>query len=114
MEALPGWAGMINRMEAEKELNSSPVGTYLFRNGDSFTEVIAKKLSEGNQIDVEVFICTLVEPEDKISDILILMTSSGWTFYRDNPDLLDSEYVYHDSPETLLACLNGRLQHPVS
>jgi hypothetical protein len=113
IEMMPGWIGKIDRMQAEKELNSKPIGTYLLRNGDSFTEVIAQRLMEGNKMGVEVFICTLVEPEDKISDILILLTDKGWVFYRDNPDLLDSEYVYHSTPEILLEKLGKRLKYTV-
>ena len=114
IESIPGWIGEIDRMSAEKKLALQPVGAYLLRNGDSLTEAIAARLSESNQMRVELFICTVVEPEDKISDILILATNIGWTLYRDNPDLKDTEYQYHRSPGKLFTLLSPRLKHPVS
>jgi len=113
IEMQPGWVGQVDRFQAEKDLSSKPIGTYLLRNGDEVTEEIAKRLMESNKMGVEVFVCTLVEPEDKISDILILLTDKGWTFYHDNPDLFDSEYKYQSEPEKLLKQLGKRVKFTV-
>lgn len=110
IQALPGWMGRINRFEAEYELGNRPAGTYLLRHGDEYTQVIAEQLIDGNKKIIELFVCTLTEPDDKITDLLIVRTNEGWTFYRDNPDLIDSEYIYHPTPQALLNLLGSKIQ----
>jgi len=102
IEEIPGWVGPIDRMEAERLLKNKPIGTYLLRDGLDIAKVIARELADSNKMKVRSYICTVVEPEKKISDILLLLTDKGWILYRDNPDLHDSEYVYRNSPVELL------------
>lgn len=102
IEDKPGWVGAVGRIEAEKKLIGKPLGTYVLRLGDEYTQVTANNLSETNKKFVKAYICTHVESEGKISDSLFLLTDDGWTHYRDNPDLSDSEYKYHNSPESLI------------
>jgi hypothetical protein len=110
IQSLRGWVGAVSRMEAEMLLANQRIGTYLLRHGDEFTIVIADKLAEGNNQLIEAFVCTVTEDEDKISDILIVRLIQGWALYRDNPDLFDSEYVYHKTPEALLLTLGDKIQ----
>ncbi len=58
-------------------------------------------------------VCTFVDLEHKIVDILILKSAVGWTLYRDNPDLLDSEYSYKPFPETVIRNLGNRIIAPL-
>jgi hypothetical protein len=113
IEYLPGWKGKINRVTAEHLLQGKPVGSYLFRNGDEVTEAIISQLASSNQIKIKAYLCTVLQSERMISDTLILHTYRGWTTYRDNPDLSDSEYVYFSSAHDLLVHLHKRTVHPI-
>ena len=103
IESFPGWEGPINRLQAEKLLQGQPVGSYVLRNGDEETEAVAVQLSSSNHIPIQSYLCTVVESGNRICDILILESPKGWTIYRDNPDLFDTEYVYFSTPNKLLA-----------
>jgi hypothetical protein len=111
LEHLPGWKGAIDRMSAEKALKKASKGTYLLREGDAGTQAIAFHLSEANRTRVRAYLCTVVESEDKISDILLLQLPRGWTLYHDNPNLSDERYVYVTSPQGLLLQINHRARH---
>ncbi len=111
MEDLPGWRGFVDRVAAEKELREAPKGTYVLREIDVATRSIAFALSQENRTHIHAYVCTVVEAEEKISDILILHTSKGWTVYNDNPNL--SDYTYAPSPQSLLLTINHRAKHPL-
>ncbi len=111
MEDLPGWCGFITRVEAEKRLMKSPVGTYLLREGDGITMCFTFHLEEENHAPLHSYVMTLVEEEEKISDLLILQTNRGWSLYRDNPDLQDPvDYSYYSSPRALIESLKKAKQ----
>jgi len=114
IEDLPGWVGPVNRFQAEEILRSEAVGTYLLREGDAQTPEIALRLGRENKIHVHAYVCTVVEFAQKISDILILHTPKGWTRYRDNPDLSDSEYEYFRSPHALLTHMERQARRPIA
>ena len=105
IEDLPGWAGPISRIEAERLLENSPVGTFLLRNGDEITICITVALEEENHIVLQSYILTVVENLLKISDYLIVHTNKGWTFYHDNPDLTHGKYAFHPSVLGLLSSI---------
>lgn len=115
IEDLPGWMGVISRIEAEKRLKRHGIGTYLFREADRLTLAMAVHLAEENHLGVQPFLLTVVEEEGKISEILLLKTAKGWTFYRDDPNLDHPVlYKYHPSPQALLHEISYLAKHPVS
>jgi len=114
LEDFPGWQGNMDRVAAERLLQRAPRGTYLLREGDELTRDIATQLSRENGVSVTAYVCTTVESEHKISDILILHTSRGWTLYNDNPDLSDAQYAYSPSPQGVLHHMQHRARHPLS
>lgn len=103
IEDLPGWMGAMSRIEAEHILTGNHVGTYLLREGDELTISISFHFAEENMLQIHPFLVTVVEDEDKISDILLLRTNRGWTLYHDDPNLNDTDlYQYDPSPRSLL------------
>lgn len=113
IENLPGWAGSLSRIDAEHKLMHHPVGTYLLRDGDQITLSIAFHLSEANFEKAHPYLLTVVEIEDKITDILILRTKDGWGIYRDNPDLKDAPYHSFSSLDALLQSIKQIAKFPL-
>ncbi len=113
IEDLPGWAGSLGRFDAEKVLTRKPIGTYVLREGDEITISASFHLSEVNLLSVHPYIITFVDKEEKISDILLLQTDKGWTFYEDDPNLKDRAYHFHSSPQDLIQSLHHLLKHPL-
>ncbi|OGN65268.1 MAG: hypothetical protein A3E80_00100 [Chlamydiae bacterium RIFCSPHIGHO2_12_FULL_49_9] len=113
IEDFPGWAGSIDRLDAERRLFGRPEGTYILRNGDQLTLSMTFHFSEENHITVRPFILTVVEREKKISDILLLETEKGWVLYEDDPDLKDPYYHYHESLRALFKLLCERAKYPL-
>lgn len=111
IEDIPGWVGSIDRYKAEKLLRSKSEGTYLLRNDVDFTNIAFQQLEETNHMWVNVYICTVKEPQDKIADILILQCGKGWTIYEDNPNLTGN--IYYPSLEKLLESLKFRVKRPI-
>lgn len=114
IENLVGWMGSLSRIDAEKILTGKPVGTYLLREGDDITVSIAFHLTEENFISIRPYLLTVVEKDEKISDVLLLQTDKGWTLYEDDPNLEDSElYHFFDSPQALIHHLNQTARFPL-
>ncbi len=113
IEDLPGWFGQINRMQAEKVLAHQSAGTYLLRDADATTASAISNLSLTNHLEVHPYLLTLVESNGKISDILLLETSKGWTLYADDPNLKDPFYHFHSSPHALIETLSVRARRPM-
>ncbi|MBS0626420.1 MAG: hypothetical protein JSS32_10250 [Verrucomicrobia bacterium] len=111
IEDLPGWNGHISRIEAEKKLSESPVGTYVLREGDELTMSITFHLEEENHIPLHTYILTVVEKEEKISDYLILHTNKGWTLYHDEPDL--QQYQFHSTAHSLMGAMRHTAKTPL-
>lgn len=115
IEDLPAWVGSLNREEAEKRLEGKAEGTYLIREGDPITRAIGFHFAEENHLLVHPFLLTVVEDEEKISDILIIQTSKGWTQYQDDPNLNDTMlYQYEATPDALLRGLMQIIKEPIS
>ena len=114
IEDLPGWEGSLSREGAEKKLAGKSVGNYLLREGDELTLSIAFHLEEEERSYVHPYLLTFVDREEKISEILILHTSKGWTFYCDDPDLKQPFYHYYFSVEDLLGALHSVAQTPTT
>lgn len=112
IDDLPGWAGHINRIEAERKLANKAVGTYLLREGDPVTVSLAFQLSLSNRTSAHPYILTVVEKEKKISDCLILHTDKGWLHYSDEPHL--DRYKCFPTPHALLNELSPFARHPLS
>lgn len=115
IEDLPAWMGGLNREEAEARLEGKAEGTYLLREGDELTRAIGFHFSEENHVSVHPFLVTVVEEEEKISDILMIKTSRGWILYHDDPNLNDLMlYKYESSPQALLKELGKIAKEPIS
>lgn len=115
IEDLPGWMGAISRMQAEERLHGKPVGTYLMRDGDEITVSISFHFAEENGLSIHPYLLTVVESEEKISDVLLLQTNQGWTLYHDDPNLEDKAlYHYFPSPQVLLRTLGNLVRYPLS
>jgi len=103
IESLKEWVGSLNRTEAEYLLWDKPVGAYVIRELDPIAESIALALKEGNRISfLRSCLLTIVEKNNKISDILLIRTERGWIFYQDNVDLSSSGYSYYPSIQSIL------------
>lgn len=114
IENMPGWMGSLSRIEAEQRLKDKLVGTYLLREGDEITTAIFFQSSQQNNVFIHPYVLTVVEKEDKISDILLLKTDKGWTLCCDNPDLSDTmSYHYYPSPQSLLRTLSHIATQPL-
>lgn len=113
IEMLPGWRGRLGRVEAELILEGMPVGSYLLREGDTGTRGLVLHLSEANKVSLRAYLCTVVEARGKVSDLLLLQSGTRWTWYRDNPDLHDSEYEFFPSPGSALHKIHHRARHPM-
>lgn len=114
IEDLPAWAGTLTREEAEKRLETKVQGTYLIRSADDLTQAMTFHFSEENHLPVKPFLITVVEDELKISDILVLHTPKGWTFYQDDPNLNDLLlYHYEKNPQDLICDVSDTIREPL-
>jgi hypothetical protein len=111
IEDLPGWAGALSRLEAEKKLSGKAIGTYLIREGDSLDYTLSRQLSVANLLDSYPYVLTVVEKDDKISECLFLQTEKGWLLYSDEPIL--GRYIFYSTPQALLQTLSGIARHPL-
>jgi hypothetical protein len=109
----PGWLGSLTRCEAEQMLQKRPPGTYLIRAADRDTEAIVFHLSQENQMTLEAYVCTYKDHEDKISEVLLLRTPRGWTWYQDDPRLTPPHYSFYSTPQALLQSLRSKAKHPL-
>jgi hypothetical protein len=114
IEHLAGWVGTISREQAERLLENQLEGSYVIREGDALTESAAFHLGKTNSSLIRPYLLTVVESEEKISDILILHTDKGWTFYKDDPDLKNRAYHFHRSPDFLIQSLSPLLKYPIT
>lgn len=114
LRELPGWFGPIDRYQAERLLENRPVGTYVLREPDEGARAIAHHLSAENGFPVRAFLCTVIESHEKISDILFLQTSRGWSLYLDEPDLSSKIYRYVPHAQGLLLHLRHMAKHPLT
>jgi hypothetical protein len=115
IDDLAGWMGSLSRIDAEQILSNRPIGTYLIREGDEITVSIAFHFSEENLLSIHPYVLTVVEGDDKISDILLLQTNKGWTKYCDDPNLKDGAlYEYFSSPQGLLHVLSHIAKYPLA
>ncbi|MBU6446089.1 MAG: hypothetical protein KGQ49_01665 [Verrucomicrobia bacterium] len=114
IEDLPAWAGVIGREDAERRLEGTSIGTYLLREGDPLTRAIGFHFSEENHVKVHPFLLTVVEEDEKISDMLIIKTANGWTLYRVDPNIHDSTlYQYETTPQGLLHHISNIAKTPI-
>ena len=114
IQNLPGWIGSISRINAEKLLKSKEVGTYLLREGDEITVQSTFHLNEVNQLSIRPYLLTVVESDEKISDLLLLQTDKGWTLYHDDPNIRDSEiYHFFHSAKELIGQLQDIAKNPL-
>lgn len=113
IEELPGWKDSLDRQAAEKLLTGHPEGTYLLREGDEITLSISFHISEEQHSFVHPYLLTFVDQGKKISEILLLHTDKGWTFYSDDPDLKQPFYHYFPSVKELLFHLKQFARNPI-
>jgi hypothetical protein len=113
IESMQGWSGRLSRIEAEKKLHGSPIGTYLLRHGDDFTEPVANAFSQANKMSVNIYVVTFVEEKSKISERLLIQTEWGWTIARDESDLSSPLYEYHPTISALLSSMSDQCKTPI-
>ena len=113
VEEMTGWMGTLGRFDAEKILETRPVGTYLLRAGDEMTLSLSFHASEENHTFVEPYLLTFVDPEEKISEVLMLHTAKGWAFFHDDPDLNQPFYHYFSTPQELVRSFSEHAKHPL-
>jgi hypothetical protein len=114
VDEMPGWvAGNLPRIVAEKMLLGKPVGTYLIANGDEVIQEVATHLAQANGVFVRAYVLTVIEKEDKISDILLIHTKWGWTVFSDDPILDSQVYHYHPTLKALLHSIHYRVKNPL-
>jgi hypothetical protein len=111
IDDLPGWAGPLSRLEAEKKLMDKPQGTFLIREADVISHRVAEQLSLSNHLSVHPYVLTVVEKGLKISEYLILHTDKGWMVYADEPRLELS--AFYPSPPALLHALKSIARHAI-
>ena len=109
-----GWAGHISREEAERRLEGQAVGTFVLRDGDELNGRILLALQRSNRERLESYLLTVVAPEGKIAEYLIVHSPEGWTFYQDNPDLRDQvQYQFSESLDELLRKTSSIAKRPL-
>ena len=113
IESMQGWSGRLSRIAAEKKLDGSPVGTYLLRHEDDYTEPVANAFSQANKMPVKIYVVTFVEENSKISERLLIQTQWGWTIARDVSDLSSPLYEYHPTLSALLSSLGDQCKTPI-
>lgn len=113
IEDLPGWAGSINRIEAEQKLNSQPLGSFLVREADPVTDLSIPLLSSSNDnLSIRPFVLTLVEKTGKVVEHLILhIEEKGWILYKDDPQL--ESYTFYPTPQALFHSLKPMASRPI-
>jgi len=111
--SLPGWKGNITHREAEELLISREAGTYLIRNGDPITVTVIENLSDSNKIELDCYILTIVEENQKIEDIMIVKIQNKWILYHDEPNLIDNSYERFNSIKDILQLLKNKAKYPL-
>lgn len=115
IQHLPGWVGAIDRIEAEKLLETKEIGTYLLRAGDEITEQSAFHLDKESHLSLHPYILTVVQDQSKISDLLLLQTDKGWTVYHDDPNLNDPEiYQFFPTVKVLIDQMKEIAKNPLT
>ena len=109
IELRPGWMGTLSRQDAEKMLEKQNIGTYLLREGDVETQELEDNIHRSNPQPFRCYVLTLVEANQKISDVLLVQRREGWTVYNDDPKL--SDYQYYKDLGKLISSV-GAL-HPI-
>jgi len=111
IEKMPGWEGKIDRIQTEEKLSHQKLGTYVLRNAEELTKTV---LSETNKTLVKAYLITIKDREQKIAEQLVIHTKKGWTIYRDNPNLNDTDYYkYFKTFEEALKKLEPRAKTPL-
>lgn len=112
IEALPGWAGAIDRFEAERRLIDKGAGAYLIRQGDLLSFSIAFQLEVSNHLSAHPYVITFLEEDGRVSEFLIFSTDKGWILYSDEPKL--NLCRVYPSIQILLQVFSSSLRFPLS
>ena len=91
-----------DRVTIEKLFKDQKKGTYLITEGDSHLDEVARRLSETNQKLVLAYLFSILEKKGKVTQHLLLLSKSGWTFFQDDPNLESPVYRYFSDLEALL------------
>ena len=103
MKQLEKWKGNLSRSQAEMILWDQSIGEYVLRSLDSIAESAVLLIGKNNFISIfQSCLLTIVEPQEKISDFLLIETSRGWTFYQDEVNLPSDARPYYPSIEALI------------
>lgn len=113
LETMPGWAGKISRLDAEKKLLPKEIGSYLLREPQEIEKEVVEQFSKTNRVPVEGYILTFLEEKKKISEFLCIHTKHGWAFCHDLADLNAPIYQYYPTLQALLASLQGKIKNPI-
>ena len=103
VEDLKEWVGHVDREGAERLLFYRPIGEYVLRELDLIMECTVNTLRCNNKISFFTScLLTIIQEEDKISDILLIRTEQGWTVYQDEVNLNSPIYTYYPLIQSLL------------
>ena len=81
----------LTRKECEQLLLNHPPGVFLFRK-DEFASILEEELSLAHKQKMSCITLSFVSSPKKISDLTLVKTKDGWSFYNDNPDLEEARY----------------------
>jgi hypothetical protein len=108
---VPGWAGHLSRLDAERKLEDKTRGAYLLREAEDWESDIAIQIGNANQTSVTVYVLTFVQEGDRIAEKLLLETERGWAVCKDESDL--SLYAFYPNLPSLLKSMEEELEKPI-
>ena len=113
IQMMPGWAGGVDRIEAERKLQDLPQGSYLIRMADGPVQGLVQSLALANKTFIKLYVVTFVADEERMSERLLIETEWGWTVCRDDSDLASPVYHYYASLNSLLQSLSDQIKTPI-
>lgn len=103
-----------DRVTVERLLKDQKKGTYLITEGDSYLDEVARRLSETNQKLVLAYLFSILEEKERLTQHLLLLSKSGWTFFQDDPNLESPSYRYFSNLGDLLKTVPPETKEEIS
>jgi len=113
LQTMPGWAGKISRLDAEKRLHAKEIGTYLLREPIEIEKAALKQVSRTNKMAVDGCVLTFLAEKKKISEFLCIHTKHGWALCHDVANLNASAYQYFPTLQDLLSSVHDKIKNPI-
>lgn len=99
----------VDRIEAEKLLSGTEVGTYLFRK-DEYAKDLEDTLNQTFPYPVTCITLTYCDENEKISEKTLVYAEGTWRFYDDDTTLSGQSY---ENVKALLATQGKKLKFPL-